>query len=368
MTDLVVGKGRLYFEPFLPNTKTLSGEGWGYFGNTPELTLSKEVEILEHFSSEGGVNVMDNSLETSETTAGAFITDHISADNLKLWHRGTKNNIAQLAGNDVSETWANVKKGNYFQLGEVEGQPMGVRKVTEVNGVKGNATATGDITFSTAVPVDGNSVTINGVELTFVAAAANQNEVSIGGTIAATATNLANAINAHSTLSNVVIADDNAAVTELTAVASGESGNAITLAKDAATPANITVSGATLTGGTNTAVAGNENFTFNPSTGMVYIKPDAPDIAEGDSVTFTYSNDAANLTVVISGSTSIEGRMKFVADNPKGENKDYYWPYVRISADGDYEIISEEWAQLGFSYTVLKLNDETPREYVSNRG
>lgn len=115
-----------------------------------------------------------------------------------------------------------------------------------------NAWATGTVTFSTAVPAADDTVTIAGKTLTFKAAPATEWQVKIGATLAETATNLANAINALRNEFGVaggVIASASSAVT--TIKSPGTAGNAVTLAKVAATGANVTVSGANLSGGTD---------------------------------------------------------------------------------------------------------------------
>ena len=113
-----------------------------------------------------------------------------------------------------------------------------------------NAFASGTFTFSTAVPTAGETVTINGKVITFRAAADSAlNEVTIGGTLNATAANLAAFVNKHRTefgIANGVIASASGAVT--TIKSAGVAGNAVTLAE---TGANIAASGANLTGGTD---------------------------------------------------------------------------------------------------------------------
>jgi hypothetical protein len=94
-------------------------------------------------------------------------------------------------------------------------------------------------------------VTIAGDAFTFRAASAVDDpyEVAIGATLAETATNLANAVNAHRMdfgVANGVIAT--AAGGVVTVKSAGTAGNAVTLSE---TGANIAVSGATLSGGTD---------------------------------------------------------------------------------------------------------------------
>lgn len=110
--------------------------------------------------------------------------------------------------------------------------------------------ATGTVTFSTAVPTAGETVTINGKVITFRAAAdEDEDEVTIGATLNATAANLAAFINEHRNefgIAGGVTATVNAAV--VTVRSPGTAGNAVTLAEAGA---NIAVSGATLANGTD---------------------------------------------------------------------------------------------------------------------
>lgn len=114
-----------------------------------------------------------------------------------------------------------------------------------------DAYASGTVTFATAVPTAGETVTVAGDVFTFRAAADVDQpyEVAIGATLAETAANLANAINAHRMdfgVANGVIAT--AAGGVVTVKSAGTAGNAVTLAEAGA---NIAVSGATLAGGTD---------------------------------------------------------------------------------------------------------------------
>jgi hypothetical protein len=114
----------------------------------------------------------------------------------------------------------------------------------------GGVQATGTMTIATQ-PTDGQTVKINGATVTFKAANPNaaNNEVLIGSSASATATNLAAAINATTSgaLTAVTAAAASATVT-LTSVMKGSLGNSIAIATGTA-GASVTVSAATLTGG-----------------------------------------------------------------------------------------------------------------------
>lgn len=116
----------------------------------------------------------------------------------------------------------------------------------------GGAYATGTVTIATN-PTNNSTIVIGGKTITFKSASpiAANNEVLIGGTVAATAANLGAFINfnADPVLSKLT-ASVAAAVVTLTYDWKGTAGNAITIATGTAGAA-VTVSGATLTGGAN---------------------------------------------------------------------------------------------------------------------
>lgn len=359
-TDMnyVVGRGRLFFGQFKPNTRVARGQD--YFGNTPALSLSQAEDSLDHYSSEGGVRVKDASVSLQNDSSGSFQCDNISLTNLALWFRG----------------------------------------YTTTNIEAGSAAASGTVTFSTAVPVAGDKVTIGGTDLTFVAADPVGMQVLIGGTIGATATNLANAINDLS-LALGVSATVAATVVTVKANAPGTGGNDVTLAKTAATPANITVSGANLTGGEDvtetitgvergkwyqlgettalpqgvrgigtvsiTGVDTDTSIIIDAAAGRIYIQPEGGDIVDGDDIEVSYGLLPGIDDIVVARSDTIEGSMTFIANNAAGFNDDYFWPYVKLSPDGDFSLKGDEWLTMTFNFEILKRDAMVERQYITRR-
>lgn len=123
----------------------------------------------------------------------------------------------------------------------------------------GGTNATGTITITTN-PAANDTIIVNGVTLTFKAAAAAANEVTIGASAAATATNLAAVLNAsnepgiaaatYSAAAAVVTVKYGNIVIYGTAGMKGVEGNTFTLNSGTA-GAKVTMSGATLAGGTD---------------------------------------------------------------------------------------------------------------------
>ena len=136
---------------------------------------------------------------------------------------------------DVLEIAAsqNLKRGS---LVNVSGEQI----AATTDGVK----ASGTITFA-AQPTADDTVTVGTTTLTFKSADPGENEVLIGTDLAATLDNLIEA------LPDSVTGSKSSGVVTITAATTGTAGNSIALAKSGS---DITVSGATLSGGVDEVV------------------------------------------------------------------------------------------------------------------
>lgn len=75
---------------------------------------------------------------------------------------------------------------------------------------------------------------------------------------------------------------------------------------------------------------------------------------EGADVDVTYATAANTRSRVISGSEPVEGAMMYRTKNPKGEDCTFYFPYVKVSPNGDYALKGDEWQQIPMSLEILK--------------
>lgn len=71
-------------------------------------------------------------------------------------------------------------------------------------------------------------------------------------------------------------------------------------------------------------------------------------------VNITFDVGASTRNRVISGAQPIEGALRYVANNPKGDNFDYFMPWVKLAPNGDFQLKSDEWQTIPFSVEVLK--------------
>lgn len=108
------------------------------------------------------------------------------------------------------------------------------------------------------------------------------------------------------------------------------------------------------------------DYLLDAATGMIEFI-DSATVSDGDDVSVSYTVPAGTRRVVLGGNDTIEGQLKFIADNPKGTNKDTFWPYVQVSADGDYALIGTDWQTIGFTVDVLSAADGSPRSITEQR-
>lgn len=115
-----------------------------------------------------------------------------------------------------------------------------------------------------------------------------------------------------------------------------------------------------------TTVTPSGNYQVDEVTGRILILKGAPGLADGANIQVTYDLAAGTRELVISKSTAIYGSIRFVADNPIGTNRDYYFPYVKLAPDGDYNLKGDDWQTMGFTMEILK-RGSLEGVYVSTR-
>lgn len=358
--NYTLGRGKIYFDRFASGTKTKTGER--YLGNTPSFSVGSAIQNLDHFSSDSGVRLKDASVQLQNDRTAKFSTDNVSANNVALMFGTEMISRTTLSSSGASDTLT-VQQGLYYQLGASSAVPEGLRNLTNVSVSDSSGTVATQTITLTGQPTAADTVTIHGIALTFVAGAAGNHEVSIGGTATITAQALRSVINQNSA-ALLVNCTGAALVLTLHANASGVAGNSITLTESAA---NLTVGGATLAGGTsggNIPAAG--NWTMDETKGRLLVLDDAVSIADDDSIVVTYDIGNNEQTVNLDEGNEVRGALRFIADNPEGENRDKYFPYVKLTPNGDYNLKAETWLVMEFNVEILRLDDETPRGVDSN--
>lgn len=103
-----------------------------------------------------------------------------------------------------------------------------------------------------------------------------------------------------------------------------------------------------------TVVTAAGNYEVDEANGRIYVLPGSVGIPAGTDIQITYDCAAVSREQVISKSTSIYVALHYVADNPRGTNRDVKMPLVKLAPNGDYNLKGDEWQQISFSMEILK--------------
>jgi hypothetical protein len=122
--NYVLGRGEFHFAKFEPGTRV--GKHYVYFGNTPELNITVEIEMLDHYDSDHGIREKDDSMTLQVNRTGSLITDNIKVHNIALFYFGTVNLVTTAAAADVEESIVGVVPDASYQLGVTPSNPMGL--------------------------------------------------------------------------------------------------------------------------------------------------------------------------------------------------------------------------------------------------
>lgn len=106
------------------------------------------------------------------------------------------------------------------------------------------------------------------------------------------------------------------------------------------------------------------NYELEADTGRVYIEPDAPDLLASSKLYAQYNRRAGATDIIITSDDSVRGALRFISDNPKGLQMNYYWPEVNLTPNGDYALKGDDWQQLSFNFGVLRKDCNTPSQIV----
>ncbi|KQZ31725.1 phage tail tube protein [Caulobacter sp. Root1472] len=176
--------------------------------------------------------------------------------------------------------------------------------------------ATGKLTFALQ-PTVNSTITIGGQAFTFKASAPGANDILIGATVAETVRNTVWALN-RSAVAGVAVAsystDLDAAAVTVTYDAVGTGGNAMTIAAGSSPASNVTVSGATLAGG---SAAGPYNHVFK--AGALILPDAAIEIGMPDVPTFAMNYGAMynTLAVPMQRSGNLNATFNIIAQGEK---------------------------------------------------
>lgn len=234
-----IPRGRVFFDALVNGVY----QGEVPFGNCPGVSLTINSTKTEHYSSETGLKQKDKSITVEVNRTGKLTCDNSSVSNIALFLAGTSSTVTQAAGTAVTET-ITVNPGGFYQLGQTDSNPAGVRNV-----------------------------------------------------------------------SNVVVKNE---------------------------------------AGTTTFVV-DTDYALDLELGRIQILKSGAIVA--GKIKVTRDNASATWSRVTTGSSSeVSGRLRIIADNASGPNRDFYMPSVTLTPSGDLPIVQDgtDFTKLEFSLEVLK--------------
>ena len=318
--NYTLGRGKVFFNKFDPLTQTYDGER--DMGNAPTFSPSVALEKLPHFSSRSGLKTKDKEVVLSVTPACAFTLDEINVENVALQFMADVQSVSQPANPDgVAMLLSGVKPSRYY--------PLNYRNVA--GGVSYLPYNTGTAIF-------------------------NVGETVTGGTSGATAI----VAGVFGTAVNGVLVLDTSSIT-------GTFQDAETLTGDGGVPGAAAVNSATgvvVTGAAEVLVTTEdgtviftqgEDYTIDARTGRIGItSADISAIVAGVNINVAFTVQALNYTRIAGfKKNTIEGTLRFVPENPAGNNMELQIWRVSLSPSGEMGMISDEWQAMEFQGEIL---------------
>lgn len=116
----------------------------------------------------------------------------------------------------------------------------------------------------------------------------------------------------------------------------------------------VTVTSVALSAAPATAYTAGLDYVVDADRGLVTILPGGA-ITKGAGIKITYSFAASTRQQVMSSNKTVEGRLWFESKNAVGPQRDYTFPYVKLTPNGDFALKSDDWLTMPFSVEVLTL-------------
>jgi len=308
--NYTLGKGVVSFDQKNPSTGLYSGER--DLGNAPAFSFNIALEKLEHFSSRGGLKAKDKEIISQITPGVTFTLDEINKENMGLLTLGDVVAVVQPAGS-VSAVAYVAHPGKRISLAHrmIGNTMMAISAQSDAMTV--GETVTGGTSGATAIVVSDSATAliVDNVVGTFTVG-----ETITGGTSAETAT--------------------------VAAPPTHQRGFAIVQDETDTT---------TYVAGTDYLI--DENLKDGKIGRILVLEGGA--IADGDILHISYDYATATYTEIRAfANTQIEGRLRFVSDNPAGQQTELEIWRCSLAPSGDTAMIGDDWSTLGFTGEILK--------------
>lgn len=116
-----------------------------------------------------------------------------------------------------------------------------------------------------------------------------------------------------------------------------------------------------------TPLVAGADYSFSRDTGRIYIHPSAA-ITDGVTATASYMKRPSTVGVFSSVPQELYGAMRYVGKEVYGPRVDYWFPQVRISPRGAVEMKGDEFRQMSFDVTAIRLGPQHALMYGIHDG
>ena len=319
--NYTLGKGVVYFNQ-LVSAGVYAGER--DLGNAPAFAFNISLEKLEHYSSRGGLRAKDKEIISQISPGVSFTLDEINKDNVALLSLGDTVDITQAAGVASAE----VVTGNLGMRTDLAYRSIGTHKISHGTVTSGPFTVADEVTSDN---VDVGTGIIAAVDTGFIMVAIQS------GTFADTDT----------------ITDTSGASADMSADPVWTAG--VIMIQDSA-------DSVTYVAGTDYVIS---TTLRDDSIGRFQVLSTGS-ITEGEVLHVTYGYAASSYSEIRAfKQTQLEGKLRFVSDNPAGTQQELQIWRVSLAPTGDTALIGDDWSTLAFTGEVLKDESNTDSPYMT---
>lgn len=109
-----------------------------------------------------------------------------------------------------------------------------------------------------------------------------------------------------------------------------------------------------------------DDYTLDAAKGRIYIVEGGA-VTEDTVLTIDYTPVANSRTrIVTNNNAELGGSLRFIAQNPRGDQNDWYMPQVTLRPEGDFALKGDEWIVMTFAVEVGAPQDQAAI-YVDGR-
>ena len=288
--QLMVPSGKLFVD-IINAAGNYTGER--YLGETDSFSITIAGEKIEKFSMENGLRELADTALTGVTRTGSMTVKQVSRENLALFMAAVYGVQVQTSGNVVDESLS-VLPDRYYQLGRSDDNPSGVRDVSAV------------------------SIAAGGAAVSWQAATAK----ALGALVKPTAT--------PTYFWQCTTAGTTHAATE---------------------PTWVATVGATITDGTVVwtcvgilAPVLDTDYAVDATLGRIYVTAGARVHEDLGAIWLVDYTQAAREREQLktSGTVDSTAALRLIANNVRGDNRDWYMPKVTLTPGGEFPLKTED--------------------------